>query len=103
ILRDDGVLVLDREAEARGLTVGDRLEFGFVDGTTRPLTVLGLYERDELAGGYVVTQGLHESTGVDQFDFSVYLLANPGADPAKVRAAIEPIVVPFPNAELRSN
>ena len=103
VLHDDGVLVLAGEAEARGLGVGDRLDFQFVDGTNRPLTVLGLYERDELAGKFVITHDVHESTGVDQYDFSVYLLTTPGTDADAARAVLEPIVAAYPNAELRSN
>jgi putative ABC transport system permease protein len=101
-LDDHGVLVLADEARARDLELGDTLEFRFVDGSTRPLTVAGTYANDELAGKFVVTQALHESTGADQYDFSVYVQAAPGVDAQAARAALASVVAGFPNADLMS-
>jgi putative ABC transport system permease protein len=101
-LDDTGVLLLTGEAESRGLAVGDTIEFTFVDGTTRPLTVAGTYDNDELAGSFVVTQTLHESTGADQYDFSVYVQAAPGVSDLAARAALSTIAVDYPNADLMS-
>lgn len=101
-LDDHGVLVLASEAEARQVALGDTLTFHFPDGSTRPLTVEGTYSNDELAGKFVVTQALHESTGADQYDFSVYVEAGPGADTAAVRSAIGAVVAGYPNADLMS-
>src|SRR5690606_9728160 len=91
------------EADARGLRLGDRLVFHFLDGSARALTVQGTFTKDELAGTFVVTHGLHESTGADQYDFSVYVTTAPGVGDAAARAAMAPIVDEYGNADLRSN
>lgn len=101
-LDDHGVFVLADEARARDLVLGDTLEFRFVDGSVRPLRVEGTYANDELAGTFVVTQALHESTGADQYDFSVYVEAAPGVDTEAARAALVPVVAGSPNADLMS-
>ena len=72
-LDDTGVLLDDDEAGARQISVGDSLEFQFLNGEVRQLTVEGIYTEDDLAGSFVITQSLHEASGSDQFDFSVYL------------------------------
>ena len=67
------MLVDDDEAERRGLGVGDTLDFQFLNGTTRTLTVQGIYTEQDMAGPLVVSHALHEQSGTDQFDFSVYI------------------------------
>lgn len=101
-LTADGILVDDDEADGRGIEVGDSLQFTFVDGTTRSLAVQGIYRKDDLAGPFVVSNALHESTGVDQYDFAVYLKSAAGTAPAAVEAAVRTVVDEFPNAELQS-
>lgn len=101
-LDDRGVLVLADEARARHVALGDTLVFHFVDGSTRPLTVAGTYSDDELAGKFVVTQALHESTGADQYDFSVYLQTAPGVDDTSARSALAAALADYPNADLMS-
>ncbi|WP_116998085.1 ABC transporter permease [Desertimonas flava] len=101
-LDETGILLDDGEAAARRLGVGDVIDVRFIDGTTRPLTVTGIYADDELAGKFVVSQGLHESTGADQFDFAVYIAVAPGVSDDEARAAMQPIVDRFANAELVS-
>ena len=73
-----GILLDDGEAAARGVGVGDTVTFAFLDGSTRTLTVEGIYRNDDVVGAYVVSQALHAATGVDQFDFSVYVDGRPG-------------------------
>lgn len=101
-LDDNGVLVDDDEAEARGIGLGDRLRFRFLNGTVKDLTVAGIFTEQDLAGNFVVTHGLHEQSGADQFDFSVYILTTPGVDDAEARAAIGAVSDAYPNAELQS-
>lgn len=98
----DGILVDDDEADGRGIAVGDTLDFQFLDGVTRTLRVEGIYRNDDLAGPFVIGNALHEQTGVDQFDFAVYLRTAAGVPAADAERAIEAIVATFPNAELQS-
>jgi putative ABC transport system permease protein len=101
-LSPDGILVDDDEAADRQLAVGDTVEFGFVNGSTRTLTVQGIYSEDDLAGAFVVSQALHEQTGADQFDFSVYVATAQGASDADAGAAIAAVSDDYPNADLQS-
>jgi putative ABC transport system permease protein len=98
----DGVLVDDDEAERRGLGVGDRLDFQFLNGTSRTLTVEGIYTEQDMAGPLVVSQALHEQTGADQFDFSVYIDKSSGVRDEAAEAAIARISDAYPNARLKS-
>jgi putative ABC transport system permease protein len=101
-LTAEGILVDDDEAADRGIGVGDTLEFGFVDGTTRVLNVQGIYTEQDLAGPFVVSHALHEQTGADQFDFSVYVAKADGVTADDAAAAIAAISDAYPNAELQS-
>ena len=101
-LSPDGILVEDGEAADRQLALGDTVEFAFVNGTTRTLTVQGIYTEEDLAGPYVVSHALHEQSGTDQFDFSVYVALAAGVDEADAEAAIAAVSDDYPNAELQS-
>ncbi len=101
-LTPDGILIDDDTAGDRHLVVGDTLDFGFVDGSARTLTVEGIYTKDDLAGRYVVSHALHEQTGVDQFDLSVYVATAAGVSDADAKAAIASASDEYPNAKLQS-
>jgi putative ABC transport system permease protein len=101
-LTSDGVLLHDGEAARRHLAVGDTTTLGFLNGMTKQLTVEGTYRKGDMAGNYVITQALHEQTGADQFDFSVFIAKRPGVSDAQAKAAIATVSVAYPNATLRS-
>ena len=101
-LTEDGILLDDDEAAARGAEVGDEVTFAFLDGSTRTLTVEGIYRNDDVVGAYVVTHALHAATGVDQFDVSVYVKGAPGTDAERLDAALESVAGAYPNAEVQS-
>jgi putative ABC transport system permease protein len=98
----EGILVDDDEATGRAIEVGDVLPFQFLDGVTRDLTVEGVYTEEELAGPFVISQQLHEETGVDQFDIQVYVAKEPGASDAEAAAAVAAITDGVPNAKLET-
>jgi putative ABC transport system permease protein len=98
----DGILVDDDKAAGRGIAVGDVLPFRFLDGVTRELTVQGIYTEEELAGPFTLAQGLHEQTGVDQFDGSVYVAKASGVSDGDAAAAIAAITDDVPNAKLET-
>lgn len=97
-----GVFVDDDVAETRGLGVGDTLQFQFLSGQSIGLTVEGIYTEQDLAGRFVVSHALHESTGADQFDFSVYVTTADGVDAEAARRAIATVADDYANAELLS-
>jgi putative ABC transport system permease protein len=98
----DGVLADDDEAERRGIGVGDTVDFQFLNGTSRTLTVQGIYTEQDLAGPMVVSHALHEQSGIDQFDFSVYVSKSSGVSDDAAEAAIATVSDAYPNAELQS-
>jgi putative ABC transport system permease protein len=98
----DGILVDDGEAAERGIVVGDELPFRFLDGIERRLVVQGIYTEDDLAGTFVISQALHEQTGVDQFDFAVYVVKDQGVSDAAAEAAVASVADRYPNAEVKS-
>ena len=81
-------LVDDNRARDSACTWASTVEFGFVNGTTRTLTVEGIYSEDDLATAFVVSHALHEQSGADQFDFSVFVGKAPGVSEADAAAAI---------------
>ncbi|MBI5088171.1 MAG: FtsX-like permease family protein [Actinobacteria bacterium] len=101
-LTTSGILVDDDEAADRDLAVGDHVLFRFIDGVTRDLTVQGIYTEQDLAGPFVISQALHEQTGVDQFDFSVYVATAPGVSESAAKTAIAGVSDAYPNADLES-
>ena len=101
-LEPDGILVDDDEAGDRHLTVGDTIEFGLLNGVSQTLTVQGIYTDDDLAGPFVVSHALHEQTGVDQFDQSVFVASVSGVDSVRAEATIADVSADYPNAELQS-
>jgi putative ABC transport system permease protein len=101
-LTPSGVLLDDDEAADRGVVVGDRLTWSFLDGRTQVLEVQGIYTEDDLAGRVVVSHALHERSGVDQFDISVYVRGAQGVDEDVVASALAAAVADYPNAEVES-
>jgi putative ABC transport system permease protein len=101
-LTADGVLVHDDEAERRMIGVGDTLAFQFLNGTTRTLTVQGVYTEQDMAGSLVVTHAVNEQSGADQFDFAVYVVKANGVSDDAAEAAIRRVSDAYPNAELES-
>jgi putative ABC transport system permease protein len=101
-LTTEGVLLNDSEAEKRDIGVDDTLDFQFLNGTTRTLTVQGIYSEQDLAGPMVISHALHEQSGIDQFDFSVYIVKASGVSDATAEAAIARVSDAYPNARLQS-
>ena len=77
-LTTDGIDVSVPRAKRDNLSIGSTVPVQFLDGKVRNLTVQGIYDRDDLAGPYTVSQDLYSQTGADQFDFSVFILKAPG-------------------------
>jgi putative ABC transport system permease protein len=102
-LTPTGVLLDDDEAAERDLGVGDTLELTFLNGTTQPVTVEGIYTEEALAGPLVISHALDEQSGTDQLDFSVYVAKAPGVSDADAEAAIARVSDAYPNAELQSS
>ena len=101
-LNDTSVLVSKSRADRDNLQVGSTVTMQLLNGTQVPLTVAGIYKKDELAGPYSVTTGLYAQSGADQFDFSVFVKKAEGVSDADAQAAIERVTNAYPNAKVQS-
>jgi putative ABC transport system permease protein len=101
-LTTNGLLVDDDEAAKRHIGMGDHIDVRLVNGTTHRLTVEGIYTEQDLAGPFVVSHALHEQSGADQFDFSVYITKAPEVRGGRAEAAIARLADAYPNATLES-
>jgi putative ABC transport system permease protein len=97
-----GVLVQSGPARDRGLAVGDTMEISFVDTGPQQVPVAGIYDDGSVLGNWILdnqTVAENTSTQVDQF---VAMLSAPGVSNADARAAIEPIIAPYPDVKLQT-
>ena len=98
----DGVMLSTTEADKRGVALGDTLALTFLDGSSHAVRVVGIYDKDELAGEYAIAKALYAASGADQYDFSVFVTLTSGASSAAVEAEIRPLVEAYPFADLQS-
>ena len=89
-------------AERKGFSPGDALEVVIGDGTSRQLTVSGLYEYDDLAGNFVVSRSMFAGTTAVSYDFGVFAVLADGADADVVRASIEAAVADYGQGKVLS-
>lgn len=101
-LSTDTILVSKKTSDSSHVAMGDTVNLTLLDGQTRPLKVAGIYEKDELAGPYTVAKSLYAQSGGDQYDFSVYVALEPGADTQRVETLLTAMIKPYPTAKLES-
>jgi putative ABC transport system permease protein len=107
-LREDEILVSEREAEFYGVRAGDRVPVTFPQGGTRPLTVAAVYSNQSFLGDWSIRFMINQRL----FDAAFqpphrdwYVLADAAPDStaeALVTAADRAVASPFPNASVRS-
>jgi putative ABC transport system permease protein len=96
------ILISKKTADSSHLAMGDTVNLTLLDGQTRALAVAGVYEKDELAGPYTVAKALYAQGGGDQYDFSVYVSLERGADANRVETLLTAMIKPYPTAKLES-
>ncbi len=94
-------IVEEKEAEDRGVAVGDILPVTFARTGDKELRVAGTYERNQLLGTYTVSTETYLANFSEQLDFVVLTKAAPGVSPAAARAAVDRVADDFPNVEVR--
>jgi putative ABC transport system permease protein len=98
------VAVEDRKAKADGLTVGDKLTMTFARTGPVELTVRALIDRPPPGFDgvvYVVGLDTYEANVTDQFDRQVFVNVADGVSPTRAKAALESVLVRWPNGELQ--
>jgi putative ABC transport system permease protein len=96
------MMVSDKRAKSDDLKIGDVVTINLTGLGELPLTIVGTYSSDELAGGYVVNRGLYADTSGSYFDFSVFINTAAGVSATDAEAAMKPLVEQYGSGELQS-
>ncbi len=101
----NAIAISTRKADSKHLKVGDTLPTRFVQTGTVPLKVAFVYKNNTLAGDYIISLATFEKNFTPQFqlDQQIFAKLKPGVSASAGRAAIAPLVAPYPNAELKDN
>ena len=98
------VAVEDAKAESDGLAVGDTLTMTFARTGPVELTVRALIDRPPPGSDgtvYVVGLDTYEANVTDQFDRQVFVKVADGVSPAQAKAALDTVLVQWPNGNLQ--
>jgi putative ABC transport system permease protein len=96
------MMVSTKKAKSDNLKLGDKLTINLTGLGELPLTIVGTYDSDELAGPYVVSRDLYANTSGSYFDFSVFINTAPGVSDSQAEAAIQPVVDHYGSGDLQS-
>ncbi|WP_433606277.1 FtsX-like permease family protein [Dactylosporangium sp. CA-139114] len=103
-LAGGGVILAERVARGRGLTVGDTLPMTFARTGEQRLPVAGLLrdaDAQALSTDYIIGLDTYARLYAEDVDASVFVRLADGADPAAARRAIEAALAGTPTAQLR--
>ena len=100
-LQSGGLAVKEDVAEANGWTVGERVALQFPRGGTQQVQVKAIYKDNSVNGDYLLSLADYERFYADQADSQILVQAAPGTTPAASRAAIDRVLVDFPNVTVR--
>ncbi len=97
----DSVLVHRDVAAENGLALGDELAASFASTGDAPLTIVGIYDENRLAGDYVVSLATYEERYVEQLDAFVLVKGSQGIALGEVEAAVRTAVEDLPNVQVQ--
>ncbi|MER7282214.1 FtsX-like permease family protein [Dactylosporangium sp. NPDC000244] len=103
-LAGGGVILAERVARERGLSVGDTLPMTFARTGEQRLPVAGLLrdaDAQALSTDYIIGLDTYARLYAENVDASVFVRLADGADPAAARRAIEAALAGTPTAQLR--
>jgi len=100
-LGDGGVLVSKKTVDAHDWAVGDVVHAQFARTGRQDLTVAGVYDNNDLLGGYVVSLGTYERDFIMQLDQDVLVTVAPGGSGAGVKQAVQRVAGQFPGVRIQ--
>jgi putative ABC transport system permease protein len=100
-LEVDEIAVHEDVADRHGLVVGDEVAVRFAESGERTLRVGAVYERDEVAGDYLVGRDAFEENVVSPLDLKVFVTATDGTALADLKAAVSVVTADYPQAEVQ--
>lgn len=96
----DGVLIAEPAAESRGLDVGDLVTVT-LPATEQQFHVAGIFPRPLLTSEVILGLDALEAGGVRPEDSFVYVVSEPGASAADVRAGIDRVTANVPTVTVK--
>ncbi|GMU78889.1 MAG: ABC transporter substrate-binding protein [Acidimicrobiia bacterium] len=96
------VAVQEREAEARGLGVGDTVTLSFPETGPQEFRVGAVFGTREPLGQYAISLAAYEANVTSRVDDNVVIATAPGVSMSEARHAIEAVLADYPTAELLS-
>ncbi|MEI6496815.1 MAG: FtsX-like permease family protein [Actinomycetota bacterium] len=100
-LNGSSVLVSKTKADRDGVQLGSTITASFRDGTTRPLSVAGIFD-SKAFGNLIVSPELFAGSGVTLQDSQVLVKTKAGVDPKVAEKALKAVTVNYPTAKLQS-
>lgn len=100
-LSPHGVFVIESEAAARGLEVGDTIEMEFAATGTREMQVEGIFEEAWMVSDYLISLAAFDLNYAQQLDSMLFVNTAPGLTAEETEAGIASIKAAFPNVQIQ--
>jgi putative ABC transport system permease protein len=100
-LGDGDVLISKKTADAHDWTVGDVVPAQFARAGRQDLRVVGVFDNNDLLGGYVVSLGTYERDFIQQLDQNVLVTVAPGTSRADAKQAVQLVAGEFPGVRIQ--
>ena len=101
-LRDRGLLIDDNVAENNDWKVGDTVATTWLNGTQIDLRVGGIYSKNDMLGGYLVSLDTAAEGGTRPVDILAFVNLADGADAEQVRQRLDEGLADNPAVELKN-
>jgi putative ABC transport system permease protein len=100
-IRPGEVLVSEEVADSRNLDVGSRLPVTFALTHRQSLTVSGIYEKNVIAGDYMIGLETYDANFRNRLDIVVAVKTPQGAEVGPIRTRLADALDSYPNVDLR--
>lgn len=101
-LKDHGLLIDDNVAKNNNWKVGDTVKATFINGTELDLRVGGIFDRNDMIGGYLVSLETAADGGTRPVDMLTFVKLDDGANAADVRQRLEDGLSNNPAVDLKN-
>jgi putative ABC transport system permease protein len=100
-LNGSSILVSKSKADREGITIGSTEQAVLQDGSTRALTVAGIFDSKNF-GNLIVSRDLFTGQQTDVFDTQVLVSLKPGVSIAEAETAIKAVAKAYPTAKVQT-
>ena len=99
----NSIAVSKTKADDHHYKIGDIVPVTWVKTGVVPMRVDLIYKQTTVAGNYLTTLAAFDKNASDQLDYQIFVKLKPGVSADQGRAAIQPLLKPFPTAKLQDN